>query len=274
MSQYPPNMKAGDWMCTQCNCHNFQSRAVCFRCQAPKEGGGAMGPSSGGYGGMPHGPPGGPIMRPGDWICEKPGCGFQNFASRQECFRCKEYRPQPGPPGTHSGNGGYGSGNGGYGGGSGGYGSGNGGGYGSAPPMKPGAEHRPGDWDCESCHFHNFQSRSECYKCGHGRNGAGGGGGGGYNGAGGMARPYSSLKPGDWLCPSCQAHNFRSRVECFRCRAQMPAGGGDAHAQPPAPPGAYPYAQSGQSLFSQGPEFGVGSTYPPGVDYSNGEWRA
>ena len=26
------------------------------------------------------------------------------------------------------------------------------------------------------------------------------------------------IKPGDWMCPACDAHNYASRGECFRCR--------------------------------------------------------
>ncbi|KAI8825160.1 uncharacterized protein EV422DRAFT_503912 [Fimicolochytrium jonesii] len=46
-----------------------------------------------GYGGVPHGPRGGPIMQRGDWRCERTGCGFQNFASRKECLRWGSRRP-------------------------------------------------------------------------------------------------------------------------------------------------------------------------------------
>eukprot|EP00405_Crypthecodinium_cohnii_P044463 CAMPEP_0206586422 /NCGR_PEP_ID=MMETSP0325_2-20121206/37013_1 /ASSEMBLY_ACC=CAM_ASM_000347 /TAXON_ID=2866 /ORGANISM="Crypthecodinium cohnii, Strain Seligo" /LENGTH=244 /DNA_ID=CAMNT_0054094177 /DNA_START=23 /DNA_END=758 /DNA_ORIENTATION=+ len=35
------------------------------------------------------------------------------------------------------------------------------------PPPRPRAqiEFRPGDWDCPSCHFHNFARNSNCMKC-------------------------------------------------------------------------------------------------------------
>ncbi|KAK2079459.1 hypothetical protein QBZ16_003151 [Prototheca wickerhamii] len=38
----------------------------------------------------------------------------------------------------------------------------------------------------------------------------------------GAAPGHSSSKPfrqGDWNCPKCQAHNFASRMACFRCGA-------------------------------------------------------
>ncbi|KAI8918487.1 hypothetical protein DFJ77DRAFT_455786 [Powellomyces hirtus] len=262
------SMKPGDWLCEACNCHNFQSRNVCFRCNAPRDlqqqGASHHG---GSYGG---GAPSGHGMRPGDWICEKPGCNFQNFASRHECMRCGSLPPQSGGQ-THGG--------------------GNGGGmghmHGGPPPhQKQYAEFRPGDWGCDLCKFHNFQSRSECYKCGaprpqgHMGGPAGGNGmpyggmGGGAGMGGGQRMMPPTLKPGDWLCPSCQVHNFRSRVECFRCRTPMPQGGGGPHDEEEslAPPGTEQPQQYGQSLFSQGHEFGIG-TYPPGTEQYNPEWR-
>jgi len=37
-------------------------------------------------------------------------------------------------------------------------------------------------------------------------------------GGGGEGRQAAvSLKPGDWVCSSCQSHNFASRSRCFRC---------------------------------------------------------
>ena len=50
----------------------------------------------------------------------------------------------------------------------------------------------------------------------------GGGGGGGVGGGDGN----NDVKPGDWLCDSCGANNFARRLECFRCNAPKPRGGG------------------------------------------------
>lgn len=86
-------------------------------------------------------------------------CGVNNFASRQECFKCNEPRPE-----------------------------------GMGPPKR---EPRPGDWDCPSyvyyfsfslfvekknqdltdalftrvcrCNINNFGTRTECFKCGAAR---------------------------------------------------------------------------------------------------------
>ncbi|KAI7860004.1 hypothetical protein BDC45DRAFT_601488 [Circinella umbellata] len=63
--------------------------------------------------------------RPGDWDC--PECGINNFASREECFKCQAARPE-----------------------------------GAGPPKR---EPRPGDWDCPECSVSNFASRQECFKC-------------------------------------------------------------------------------------------------------------
>ncbi|BDA42771.1 probable zinc finger Ran-binding domain-containing protein 2 at C-terminar half [Coccomyxa sp. Obi] len=35
-----------------------------------------------------------------------------------------------------------------------------------------------------------------------------------------------NFRPGDWLCPECNAQNFARRTECFRCDAQRPEGAG------------------------------------------------
>lgn len=34
----------------------------------------------------------------------------------------------------------------------------------------------------------------------------------------------SEMKSGDWLCVSCQAHNFVSRKQCYKCAALPGAG--------------------------------------------------
>ncbi|KAJ3115329.1 hypothetical protein HDU96_000813 [Phlyctochytrium bullatum] len=36
------------------------------------------------------------------------------------------------------------------------------------------------------------------------------------------ATPAPEMKPGDWLCSSCQYHNFASRRSCFKCQAPHP----------------------------------------------------
>ena len=92
----------------------------------------------------------------GDWDCAE--CGFMNFASRYECYKC-------------------------------GAAGGGGGGYARRGPVDPYSRRedrfapKPGDWTCPGCNFSNFASRVECKRCGE-PGGGGGGGGGGYGGGG------------------------------------------------------------------------------------------
>ena len=40
----------------------------------------------------------------------------------------------------------------------------------------------------------------------------------------------NNMRPGDWNCEGCGAHNFASRNACFKCRVSKdgsPAGGYD-----------------------------------------------
>ncbi|KMT16812.1 hypothetical protein BVRB_2g042990 [Beta vulgaris subsp. vulgaris] len=98
-----PDVRPGDWYCSIGNCgaHNFASRSSCFKCGAYKEEAGcgdSMGRSRGGFsfGGIGGGGSGAATGRSGwksgDWICTRSGCNEHNFASRTECFRCREPR--------------------------------------------------------------------------------------------------------------------------------------------------------------------------------------
>lgn len=76
--------------------------------------------------------------------------------------------------------------------------------------------HKPGDWDCSACGFHNFASRHVCFRCKESRPD---GVSVFVSGMRGTANAFPELyKPGDWECPSCKAHNYSSRLACFRCR--------------------------------------------------------
>mmetsp|Transcript_52211 Transcript_52211/g.93664 ORF Transcript_52211/g.93664 Transcript_52211/m.93664 type:complete len:185 (-) Transcript_52211:195-749(-) len=108
----------------------------------------------------------------------------------------------------------------------------------------------PGDWLCPSCNFRNFAKRTECKACGvqksklaaqqplpDGWREAQADNGMSYywresdpERSTTWTRPAStaapavileafnkSSKPGDWLCSSCFAHNFRSREVCKDC---------------------------------------------------------
>merc|ERR1712188_109738 len=72
-------MKQGDWICSECENHNFASREICNRCQAPK-------------GGFPQN------FQSGDWMCA--ACGNHNYASREACNKCGGPKtPTRGPSG-------------------------------------------------------------------------------------------------------------------------------------------------------------------------------
>ncbi|KAF2246239.1 hypothetical protein BU26DRAFT_64915 [Trematosphaeria pertusa] len=116
------------------------------------------------------------------------------------------------------------------------------------PPSKN--RPRPGDWNCPSCGFSNFQRRTACFRCsfpamqappgdpsmaysgygyghpsmmgppqhhmGHGH-GMGGQGGGHMRGGTSIV-PF---RAGDWRCGEngCGYHNFAKNVQCLRCGA-------------------------------------------------------
>ncbi|XP_056174869.1 transcription initiation factor TFIID subunit 15-like [Syzygium oleosum] len=87
---------------------------------------------------------------------------------------------------------------------------------------------RPGDWNCQSCHHLNFQRRDLCQRCGEPRPSSLGGGRSNSSFRSGAA---VDVKLGDWYCGvgGCGAHNFASRLSCFKCgmaKDESPTGGG------------------------------------------------
>ena len=32
----------------------------------------------------------------------------------------------------------------------------------------------------------------------------------------------SSMRPGDWMCPSCNNHNYADKIRCNRCKMPKP----------------------------------------------------
>jgi Zn-finger in Ran binding protein and others len=116
------------------------------------------------------------------------------------------------------------------------------------PPSKN--RPRPGDWNCPSCGFSNFQRRTACFRCSFPASGSAGGGGDpygygaygygpshmmgghpphmGHHGHGGMGHHHGRggagvvpFRAGDWRCGSdgCSYHNFAKNVNCLRCGA-------------------------------------------------------
>eukprot|EP00028_Trichosphaerium_sp_Am-I-7-wt_P012102 CAMPEP_0168523558 /NCGR_PEP_ID=MMETSP0405-20121227/10055_1 /TAXON_ID=498012 /ORGANISM="Trichosphaerium sp, Strain Am-I-7 wt" /LENGTH=294 /DNA_ID=CAMNT_0008545455 /DNA_START=5 /DNA_END=889 /DNA_ORIENTATION=+ len=258
MADLPSNFKPGDWMCPNCNAHNFRSRSQCMKCNA--EGGSGGGGRSqrrdyddnrgydrrggrdryddrGDRGGRfsrddrgrdySRSPPRGrtpPNFKPGDWMCDE--CDAHNFSRRDTCMRCSKDRPAGGGGGSSYGGSRYGGGR------DGGYSGGRSGGFDRPDNFKP------GDWMCPNCNAHNFRSRSQCMKCATSKDEAGGfdddpRGGGGRNDRGNDRGSYGggrgdlppNFKPGDWMCDECSFHNFRSNTECKRCGASAPGEG-------------------------------------------------
>ncbi|CAL5219459.1 g1294 [Coccomyxa viridis] len=197
------DMRPGDWMCPSCNVVNFANRTECFRCSEarPESAGPVRGRGS--FGGDRFAS-NDSNSKPGDWPC--PACGANNFARRTECFRCDEPRPGhlPGPSGFSNNRG--------------------------APPA------REGDWACPECGVNNFAYRGECFRCQTSRPGGPppprrqsrgyGAPQGDFGERQYSERPAPEMRPGDWMCPDCGAHNFASKIVCYRCSHDRPESAG------------------------------------------------
>ncbi|XP_058734411.1 uncharacterized protein LOC131606150 [Vicia villosa] len=118
---------------------------------------------------------------------------------------------------------------------------------------------RPGDWNCRSCQHMNFQRRESCQRCGDSKYGERvdyGSVFGGIRGGSSFGLSGSDVRLGDWYCGAgnCGAHNFASRLSCFKCGAfkdELASGG---------------FNNSTDILLSRG--FG-GSTRP---GWKSGDW--
>lgn len=149
-------------------------------------------------------------VKPGDWYC----CNHLNFGSRTTCLKCGNSKPNA----IESTN--------------------------NSVKLENVLINskllvKPGDWYC--CEYLNFGSRTTCLKCG--------------NSKPSMiemieikpdmiemievkpdmidlieVKPNTidlieikpigskfSIKPGDWMCPACNEHNFSSRNKCYKC---------------------------------------------------------
>lgn len=138
------------------------------------------------------------------------------------------------------------------------------------PPSKN--RPRPGDWNCPSCGFSNFQRRTACFRCSFPATGSTGGDPYGYNaygygpphimghhphmghhghGMGHHGRGGAGVVPfraGDWRCGAegCSYHNFAKNVNCLRCGA--PRSGAAVVVD-----SAYPSPMGPPSDFGMGP---------------------
>ena len=89
-------MKKGrDWTCGECGYVNFGSRGECKDCLLERPAPSSSSSSSSTPPPVRRGPVSldrepvrsrGRALRPGEWQCR---CGFDNFASRGECFKCQ-----------------------------------------------------------------------------------------------------------------------------------------------------------------------------------------
>jgi inhibitor of KinA sporulation pathway (predicted exonuclease)/predicted RNA-binding Zn-ribbon protein involved in translation (DUF1610 family) len=252
-------IKEGDWICPQCNDHQFARNLSCRRCRAPRPANIGMG--GGGMGGGHHTPPllsshppsfAPPLpsqgsfsaprqMREGDWNC--PQCGDHQFARNTHCRKCQaprphdRYEPQPRyeplepSRGGYSGHSGHSS--------SGGY----GGVYHDQPP-------RGYDAPSSSSSYGGYADRrsgggyGEAAPVYEDRYGGGGGGGGGdryeprsrdpprydsndrYRGGGGGGSSQPPMRAGDWMCERCNDLQFARNTSCRRCGSLPPASSG------------------------------------------------
>ncbi|KAF1951629.1 hypothetical protein CC80DRAFT_424398 [Byssothecium circinans] len=158
------------------------------------------------------------------------------------------------------------------------------------PPSKN--RPRPGDWNCPSCGFSNFQRRTACFRCSfpamqgppgdpmaygggygyghpsmmgppqHQQMGHGHGHGMGHGGHGhGHMRGSAGVVPfraGDWKCGEngCGYHNFAKNVQCLRCGASRAGAAVVADSGFPSP-------MDTPSSFGMGPP-SMGGTPGPG----------
>ncbi|KAI8073042.1 hypothetical protein BC940DRAFT_290407 [Gongronella butleri] len=163
-------------------------------------------------------------LRPGDWNCQN--CGFHNFASRRNCFKCNaENTAAPASsapaaatasPAVHHHHGPPGAG-------------------GTPPRPNYGSPHHTYYPQQAQHHPHH------AYQPHHVRPSSGGG-----------------SHPGDWKCPNpaCAFMNYASRSYCMKCNMGRPASAGVA-VPPTHGPGGSPYG------VNPGPPGGYGTPPPP-----------
>lgn len=93
-----PGFKPGDWKCSNCGDHQFSKNLICRKCGNPKSTANKRpAPEDSDASAVerkaPRPSPPESKVKKGDWTCV--GCDFDNFASRQACFKCHKARPAP-----------------------------------------------------------------------------------------------------------------------------------------------------------------------------------
>lgn len=163
------------------------------------------------------------------------------------------------------------------------------------PPSKN--RPRPGDWNCPSCGFSNFQRRTACFRCSFPAAGSGGDPYGGYN-YGGYPPPHMMpphmphhphhgggrggtgvvpFRAGDWRCGAegCSYHNFAKNVNCLRCGAPRSGAAIVVDQSYPTPMGVPPndYGMGPGSMASTpgpGPYGPGGNNFASGAAFAQG----
>ncbi|KAL6767695.1 hypothetical protein ACKKBF_B36280 [Auxenochlorella protothecoides x Auxenochlorella symbiontica] len=181
--------KPGDWTCMACHSHCFASRDTCFRCGADRLGQRGPPPGPRFDPRYPQDPGMYPPFDPG--MAGMPGAAFPPPGAESVYVHV----PPPSIPG----------------------------GYGDAAAWGRGPI-KDGGYPMRYEAF-EYQPHDTCYRVPGAPEAAPAAGGmsGGAPGFGGGAPGASGSKPfrhGDWNCAKCQAHNFASRVVCFRCGAE------------------------------------------------------
>jgi hypothetical protein len=78
---------------------------------------------------------------------------------------------------------------------------------------------RRADWSCPSCHSLNFASRTRCFKCDVEKPGGAMSTPSSDETASSWSQPTAAVGDGNWTCTSCSASNFRTRSDCWQCKA-------------------------------------------------------
>jgi len=144
-------------------------------------------------------------MKEGDWNCAV--CGDHQFARNSSCRKCGAPKGSSGPAGGCGAVAGVGL----------------GGciGGGIAAGGGAGGDMKPGDWICPGCGDMQFARNAMCRRCSTPRPHALGGNGGALTAAAG-SHGGGNMKPGDWICASCQDHQYARNESCRRCGAAKP----------------------------------------------------
>merc|ERR1712025_964077 len=87
----------------------------------------------------------------------------------------------------------------------------------------------PGNWICPACSNENFANRTQCNRCTQQHPGIQMVGGMQAVMVGGNSNNtprHQQMKPGDWMCPKCNNHNYNLRETCNKpgCDQGVPQG--------------------------------------------------